>query len=49
MNRIGQPERPTQNRVITLFCDELHYRYLGATGKTGRATATLRKGCLPPT
>jgi type I restriction enzyme R subunit len=26
---IGQPERATQNRVIALFCDELHYRYLG--------------------
>ena len=26
---IGQPERATQNRVIALFRDELHYRYLG--------------------
>ena len=26
---IGQPERATQNRVITLFRDELGYRYLG--------------------
>ncbi len=26
---IGQPERVTQNRVIALFRDELHYRYLG--------------------
>src|SRR6266849_1917664 len=26
---IGQPERATQNRVIALFHDELHYRYLG--------------------
>ncbi len=26
---IGQPERITQNRVIALFRDELHYRYLG--------------------
>ena len=26
---IGQPERATQNRVITLFRDELNYRYLG--------------------
>ena len=26
---IGQPERATQNRVITLFRDELRYRYLG--------------------
>ncbi|MCK9398177.1 MAG: type I restriction endonuclease, partial [Methylobacter sp.] len=29
MNEIGQSERATQNRVITLFCDELGYRYLG--------------------
>ena len=28
-NHIGQPERTTQNRVITLFRDELHYHYLG--------------------
>ena len=26
---IGQPERATQNRVIALFRDELHYHYLG--------------------
>jgi type I restriction enzyme, R subunit len=26
---VGQPERATQNRVITLFRDELGYRYLG--------------------
>ncbi|MCJ7595084.1 MAG: type I restriction endonuclease [Desulfobacterales bacterium] len=29
MKTIGQPERATQNRVITLFRDELKYRYLG--------------------
>jgi len=29
MDSIGKPERVTQNRVITLFCDELKYRYLG--------------------
>ena len=29
MTTIGQPERATQNRVITLFRDELGYRYLG--------------------
>src|SRR5512138_2915513 len=26
---IGKPERATQNRIIDLFRDELHYRYLG--------------------
>ncbi len=29
MNTIGQIERKTQNRVIRLFVDELHYDYLG--------------------
>jgi type I restriction enzyme R subunit len=29
MNEIGKPERVTQERVIKLFVDELHYRYLG--------------------
>jgi type I restriction enzyme R subunit len=29
MSNIGQPERATQNRVIALFRDELHYRYRG--------------------
>src|ERR1700674_289179 len=29
MNGIGKPERVTQNRVITLFRNELKYRYLG--------------------
>jgi hypothetical protein len=29
MSDIGQPERATQNRVITLFRDELGYEYLG--------------------
>ena len=29
MSTLGQPERATQNRVIALFLDELHYRYLG--------------------
>ena len=29
MSIIGQPERATQNRIIALFRDELHYRYLG--------------------
>ena len=29
MNAIGKPERVTQNRVISLFRDELGYRYVG--------------------
>jgi hypothetical protein len=29
MTGIGQPERATQNRVLTLFRNELGYRYLG--------------------
>jgi len=29
MNRVGKPERVTQNRVIALFRDELNYGYLG--------------------
>ena len=29
MSDVGKPERATQNRVIALFRDELHYRYLG--------------------
>ncbi|MBM2810831.1 MAG: type restriction-modification system restriction subunit, partial [Chloroflexi bacterium] len=29
MNSVGQTERATQNRVVTLFCDGLGYRYLG--------------------
>ena len=29
MNSIGKPERATQDRIITLFREDLHYRYLG--------------------
>jgi type I restriction enzyme R subunit len=29
MTQIGQPESATQRRVVTLFREELGYRYLG--------------------
>lgn len=29
MNKVGKPERSTQNRIIALFRDELEYSYLG--------------------
>ena len=29
MNGVGQSERATQNRVISLFVEDLGYRYLG--------------------
>jgi type I restriction enzyme, R subunit len=29
MNTIGQPERHTQNRIVKLFQEQLHYDYLG--------------------
>ncbi len=29
MSSVSKPERATQARVIALFCDELHYRFLG--------------------
>jgi type I restriction enzyme R subunit len=29
MSDIGKPERATQNRIVALFRDELHYDYLG--------------------
>jgi type I restriction enzyme R subunit len=29
MSKIGQIERITQNRIILLFCEQLHYAYLG--------------------
>ncbi len=32
MSTVGKTERATQNRVITLFRDELGYRYLGDEG-----------------
>jgi type I restriction enzyme R subunit len=38
MTGVGQPESATQRRVITLFREELGYRYLGDwTDRVGNA------------
>lgn len=29
MSKVGQIERATQNRIVALFQQQLHYRYLG--------------------
>jgi len=56
MNEIGQSERATQNRVITLFRDELGYRFLddwtdrdnNSNIEEGLLTGFLAKsGCRP--
>ena len=45
MSAVGQPERATQNRVIALFRDELHCRYLGDwTDRDGNAN--IEEGLL---
>lgn len=44
MNTVGQPERQTQNRVITLFRDELGYRFLGDW--TDRANSNIDENLL---
>ena len=49
MTSIGQPERVTQNRVISLFRDELGYRYLGdwtdrdGSGGTGNSNIEIEQ------
>jgi type I restriction enzyme R subunit len=57
MTPVGQPERETQNRVITLFRDGLGYRYLGdwtdrdgnSNVEEGLLSAWLtRRGYTPP-
>ena len=57
MTPVGQPERATQNRVITLFHDELRYRYLGDwTDRDGNSNVEerllsawlTRRGYTPP-
>lgn len=56
MTTVGQPERATQKRVVTLFRDELGYRYLGdwtdrsdnSNIEVGLLTAWLTdRGCAP--
>ncbi len=45
MGEVGKPERVTQNRVITLFCDELGYKYLGDwTDRSGNSN--IEEGLL---
>ncbi len=44
MSTIGQPERATQARVIVLFRDELHYRFLG--DRTDRANSNIEPTLL---
>jgi type I restriction enzyme R subunit len=44
MSTVGQPERATQNRVISLFRDELGYRYLG--DKTDDDNSNIEEGLL---
>ena len=44
MSNIGKPERATQNRVIDLFRDELHYQYLG--DKSEQSNSNIEDGLL---
>ena len=46
MNRIGQAERVSQNRVLALFRDELGYRYLGDW--TDRDNSNIEESLLRP-
>ncbi|MGA2502487.1 MAG: HsdR family type I site-specific deoxyribonuclease [Anaerolineales bacterium] len=43
-NFVGAPERETQNRIIALFRDELHYRYLG--DRTDFENTNIEEGLL---
>jgi hypothetical protein len=45
MSTVGQPESATQNRVISLFRDELDYKFLGDwTDRTGNSN--IEEGLL---
>jgi type I restriction enzyme R subunit len=56
MNGVGKSERETQDRVIALFRDELHYRYLGnwadrpdnSNVEEGLLSAYLTRACYSP-
>ena len=45
MITVGQPERITQNRVVALLRDELHYRYLG-DWKDREGNSNIEEGLL---
>jgi len=45
MNAIGHSERETQNRVIALFRDEFHYRFLGDWSDRA-GNSNIEKGML---
>jgi type I restriction enzyme R subunit len=46
MSTVGQPERATQNRIIALFREELHYRFLGDwTDRNNNNIEENRKRC----
>ncbi|MBC7876954.1 MAG: HsdR family type I site-specific deoxyribonuclease [Anaerolineales bacterium] len=44
MSKVGQPERATQNRIVTLFRDELGYQYLG--DKTDSENSNIEEDLL---
>ena len=48
MSNVGKPERVTQNRVITLFRDQLKYRYLGEWSDRPD-NSNIEGNCLPTT
>ncbi len=47
MKNIGQPERVTQNRIIELFRNELHYRYIGDPNDR-EDNSNIEEGLLSP-
>mgnify|MGYP003663010686 CR=1 FL=1 len=45
-NDVGQKERLTQNRVVTLFCEQLGYRYLGDWHEREEKNSNIEKEIL---